>query len=414
MRGRPGAVSIFFSAATSKLPKLLGDSNNDEDTTTLAAQRPLSEIMADDSFVSLEKMKSEEAKRQPEDFLVIEKNKKKRSKPKPIPYLYDTEPKNIELTTLNVDDPELYLRQLSGISTKRVAELMYLNHDRIEALEGKLQLEPDNFVLYACHALLTNNIMGLDLEKLAESQNFLVANKFDRRIAETISVILHVRQAPSHEVFADLLRKRLHTDCYLNLAGMDFSNVDFSGANLSCAKLFGVNFSHAKLNRANLQMTNMVHVILDSTNCSEANFIGAKMAPFQQKGNIVQGATFIDPNKRLDVAALISILNAFFKLNIRPITMLANINRNIENPTNHYSVDEKILFLTTMVGHECFESDNHKDVPPEETWLVPFWERVSARMSCQQSILYQLRKISEEFEDKMQYGTPKGYHHNGM
>jgi len=315
-------------------------------------------------------------------------------------------PKRAPLKKLDILQPELFLRQLDGLSTKEVAELMRLNKCKLNGLKLQLKRRPNDLLLHACHALLTNNIMELQLDKIQEAASYLHAQKFDPKTIISLNVISYVRNAKSFEEFASVLKTRETENGYLNLAGMDFSRVNFAGVNLSYANLCNTNFSEANISQANFRGANLQHVKMINTNTAQTNFCKANfcrgtLTPFadrkleqesdgnsQLKHPRFNGSTFISIRKKLNTDLLSQKLDSLLILNIPMITILENVMLNLANAKLKYTLQEKMDLLTIMFEHD-FLSENVKSM--NQSFMM--FENIDPRKYCRRWIQKELESL---------------------
>lgn len=309
---------------------------------------------------------------------------------------------------LNPQYPEQFLSYLAKCRTYVIARTLKANRDKLQEISNAVTDEPVNPPLYACYALLADDITKLDLGKLiAVEQYFKCNQESDRGLAKTIDVIINLKNPQTHADFAESLKTRCHEDYYLNLAGMTFTEIKFDKANLNYAdmrntKLTNCSFVDSTLYRVDFHAAVFNDVKMSNVIASDANFCKCKFTNFSKDNITYARTTFISPSAKLDLDALNKTLNGLQRLDIPPYVVLENVYRNLANKKLKYTTIEKHALLGMLGVHELFNSKN-----PEPEYQTNPDRSAPTRQHCRETIQRDWEELAIEISKTQNTNSPK-------
>ncbi len=74
---------------------------------------------------------------------------------------------------VDVAQAKLFIRELANKTKARIARTLEFNKPSLSQLSDFVEKHPEDFDAYACYALLTDNIVALDVDKLKQVSNYL-------------------------------------------------------------------------------------------------------------------------------------------------------------------------------------------------------------------------------------------------
>ncbi len=317
----------------------------------------------------------------------IKNDKTKKSRPKP-------------LMRLTVSEPEKFITHLADRRTPVVARTLKANKHLLPALQELIIQQPDNVALYACLALLSDDIKSLDLGQLIKTEAWLkTMPDSPQQLSKTINIMIELRNQANLADFLKTLATRSDEDYYLNLAGLDFADSNITDANLNYVNLCNTTFANATitnsvLRHADMRAASFTNVKFLRLDLSCASFIKAKFLNWDKSEIIYRSTEFIHPEVKLDKAELARLLTGLHQLNIPAYVIYKNALSNINNKNNDYSLLEKHELVGEMGLHRCFNEDS-KNMSVESEYETSLPTREKCREMIQRKFERLSHKISK-------------------
>lgn len=297
---------------------------------------------------------------------------------------------------LDLAKPEVFLAYLAKSRTAVIASTLKANERMLPALQQKIAEQPDNLYLHACLALLTDDIKGLNLGKLIDTETFLKeqAESQYQVILKAIEVMIELRNPDNLEKIIKILNTRNDYDNYLNLAGLEFKDAQFDCVNLNYIDMRNTVFVNcgihsSTLRQTNLQAASFTDVTFNHVDLYNANFCKAKFTRFTKDNIHYDHTTFISRKIKLNTDTIRKSLNSLMALEIPPYAIKENIYRNLANKSLKYTIEEKHALLGEMGLHDCF---NSKEAEPE--YITVLQKNFPTRQKCREQIQRDWEKLS--------------------
>lgn len=333
-----------------------------------------------------------------EEFVVIRRRKNKTKK-------------NIMIPTIPFDlaKPAAFLQQLAQSRTAIVAKSLKTIRHMAADLQNELLKQPDNLDLYACAALLSDDIKLLDRDKLFQTVNYVIAKgESHHKIMQTLGTMYELLYGENKRAeFAELLKSRNDDDFYINVSGVDFSGIEFYRVNLNYADMRNCKFENStilacQLRHADLQAASFTKVTISDSDLDEANFCKSKHNLIILNGNTYVRTSFINPDIKLTKETINKFMSKLHQLRLPPDVILANINRNLANLGLQYSVDEQFELLTEMGNHDCFNTGNMRK--PDSLFLAEIDYGQLIKIKCRESIQQQWENLAKKISRRLNTG----------